>query len=219
MYNIRDAKTVLRGTLRYKNFSKTMAMMASLGLFEEKPVDVLQSSDTITWAEFTNQLARSKGSIDVHDYLVAKYGEQDAKKFLSQLHSMQIVSGTPVAKGYAAPIDALAQLLVTVLKYEGGERDLVLLMHEFGIEYPNGRTVRYDQQAQHLILTCTLQETKRSTLYRVGEPNGPTAMSVTVGVPAAIATELILGGMWCECCYQVCNNMQGGLHARECYVR
>ena len=194
VYNIRDAKTVLRGTLRYKNFSKTMAMMASLGLFEEKPVDVLQTSDTVTWAEFTNQLARNKGSIDVHDFLVANYGEHDAKKFLSQLHSMQVVSGTPVAKGYAAPIDALAQLLVNVLKYEAGERDLVLLMHEFGVEYPNGRTVGIDVSITRRMLTHAEQETKRSTLYRVGEPNGPTAMSVTVGVPAAIATELILGG-------------------------
>ena len=39
-----------------------------------------------------------------------------------------------------------------------------------------------------------LQESKRSTLYRNGTPGGQTAMSVTVGVPAAIATELLLKG-------------------------
>jgi saccharopine dehydrogenase-like NADP-dependent oxidoreductase len=62
------------------------------------------------------------------------------------------------------------------MQYAPGERDLLVMQHEFIAEYPD-RT-----------------EKTISTMIDYGIPHGDTSMSRTVGLPAAIATRLILQG-------------------------
>jgi saccharopine dehydrogenase-like NADP-dependent oxidoreductase len=62
------------------------------------------------------------------------------------------------------------------MQYAPGERDLLVMQHEFIAEYPD-RTER-----------------TTSTMIDYGIPHGDTSMSRTVGLPAAIATRLILQG-------------------------
>lgn len=64
------------------------------------------------------------------------------------------------------------------MKYEEGERDLVMLQHKFVVEWPNGTV-----------------DTITSTLERLGDPYGHSAMALTVGVPCGIATQLVLEGV------------------------
>ena len=74
-------------------------------------------------------------------------------------------------------LDAFCSLLEDKLVYAPGERDMVAMHHEFGIEWSNGS-----------------REHKTSTLIAYGDPNSYSAMAKTVGLPAAIATKLILQG-------------------------
>jgi len=62
------------------------------------------------------------------------------------------------------------------MPYASGERDMIVLYHDFLAEYPDH------------------QERITSTLVDFGIPNGDSAMSRTVSLPAAIATKLILEG-------------------------
>lgn len=62
------------------------------------------------------------------------------------------------------------------LVYKPGERDLILMKHEFIAEYSDRR------------------EYISSTLIDYGIPNGHTSMSRTVGLPVAITTRLVLEG-------------------------
>jgi saccharopine dehydrogenase-like NADP-dependent oxidoreductase len=73
--------------------------------------------------------------------------------------------------------DAMIALLRRKLALGPNERDMVVLQHEMEIEYPE------DNQRR---------EKHYSTLIAYGEPGGFTAMSRTVGLPAALATKLIL---------------------------
>lgn len=41
----------------------------------------------------------------------------------------------------------------------------------------------------------TFQETRTSTLEKYGDPEGYSAMALTVGVPCGIATQLVLDGV------------------------
>jgi saccharopine dehydrogenase-like NADP-dependent oxidoreductase len=79
--------------------------------------------------------------------------------------------------------DTSAAMLVHLLKNRlpltRGTRDMVVLVHELDVEYPDG-----DRAAERI----------RSTLVVEGEPDGFTAMSRTVGLPVAIATRLLLRG-------------------------
>ena len=73
-------------------------------------------------------------------------------------------------------LDILADQMLLRMGYRDGERDLVVLVHEFVAAYPDHR--------EHIT----------STLIDYGEPGGDTAMARTVGLPAAIGARLILEG-------------------------
>ena len=74
-------------------------------------------------------------------------------------------------------LDTLCGLLEARMAYAPGERDLVLLQHRFEVVYADGR-----------------RETRLATLERTGEPGGHSAMALLVGLPAGIATQLVLDG-------------------------
>ena len=75
-------------------------------------------------------------------------------------------------------MDILANRLNEKLQYKPGERDMVVLHHEFIAEFPEKGT----------------KELITSTLVDFGIPNGQTSMSRTVGLPAAIATKMLIHG-------------------------
>ena len=64
------------------------------------------------------------------------------------------------------------------MKYEQGERDLVMLQHKFVVEWADGKT-----------------DTLTSTLEAYGSPVGHSAMALTVGLPCGVATQLVLDGV------------------------
>ncbi len=63
------------------------------------------------------------------------------------------------------------------LQYEEGERDMIMLQHQFIASYPEDK-----------------KEKITSTLIDFGIPHGDSSMARTVGLPAAISTKLILEG-------------------------
>ncbi|NVK21421.1 MAG: saccharopine dehydrogenase NADP-binding domain-containing protein [Kangiellaceae bacterium] len=75
---------------------------------------------------------------------------------------------------FSNPLDAFCHLLTQKLVYQSNERDMVILQHKFALERADG--------SQYYIA---------STLKALGEVGGYTAMSKTVGYPAAIAAQLI----------------------------
>ncbi|KAI0350788.1 hypothetical protein OH77DRAFT_1439643 [Trametes cingulata] len=76
-------------------------------------------------------------------------------------------------------VETLCARLETLMKYEEGERDLVMLQHKFIVEWADGS-----------------ESTITSTLEAYGEPQGHSAMALYVGVPCGIAVQLILNGVF-----------------------
>ena len=74
-------------------------------------------------------------------------------------------------------IDSLCTHLERELSFKEGERDLVILHHDFVIQRKSGR-----------------RENLTSTLITYGTPGGYTAMAKTVGLPTAYGTQLLLEG-------------------------
>ena len=83
----------------------------------------------------------------------------------------------PIPAGVNTALDALAALMIEKLKYEEGERDMIVLRHEFLASRPDGTS-----------------EKIVSTLIDYGIPGGDSSMSRTVGLPAAIGARLIAEG-------------------------
>jgi saccharopine dehydrogenase-like NADP-dependent oxidoreductase len=87
------------------------------------------------------------------------------------------MSESPLPQNASSPLDALEHLMLKKLRYRPGERDMIVLRHEFQVFYPDGR-------AEKIL----------STLVDFGIPGGASAMARTVGLSAAAGVRLILEG-------------------------
>jgi len=170
-YGITTTKGIFRGTLRNVGWCPTMRKIVDLGLLDEEERDDLAG---LTCAQFTASLIGSTGDLkrDLAAYLKI---EQDSP-VISNLEWLGLLSDDPLPLQKGAPIDILTARMLEKMQYEEGERDMLILQHQFIAEYPDHK------------------EKITSTMIDFGIPHGDTSMSRTVGLPAAIGVKLILQG-------------------------
>lgn len=177
LYNIPEAETVIRGTLRFQGFPEFVKVLVDLGFL--KDVESSSFSKPIPWKEATAQLIGAKSSNE--DDLIKKVSEtatfkseEDKARIISGLKWLGLFSDKPITPRNN-PLDTLCATLEDLMQYEEGERDLVCLQHKFGIEWKDGE-----------------KEVRTSTLVDYGDPNGYSSMAKLVGVPCAVAAQQIL---------------------------
>jgi saccharopine dehydrogenase (NADP+, L-glutamate forming)/spermidine synthase len=173
LYGITDADSMYRGTLRYPGWCQTMKKVVDLGFLDEKEQDV----KGLSYADFFRKLIGKdkKGVLkkEVSAHLKIKEDSEPIKRFeWLGLFSDDVI---PVEK--SSSLDVFANRLLEKLQYVEGERDMIVLHHDFVAEYPGKK-----------------KEKITSTLIDYGIPHGDSAMSRTVGLPAAIGAALILKG-------------------------
>ena len=95
---------------------------------------------------------------------------------LDNLEWLGLFSEEPLPMDYGAPLDILTVRMQQKMPYEEDERDMLVMHHEFVAEYADR------------------SESITSTMIDYGIPSGDSSMSRTVGLPAAIASRLILEG-------------------------
>eukprot|EP00741_Cyanophora_paradoxa_P011367 tig00020556_g10980.t1 len=176
-----EARTVRRGTLRYRGFGALMGGFARAGLFDDAPRPELAPSapGALSWPHLLASLLACRP--DPKEVRAALAGRalraEEAPALVACAEWLGLLSESQRVSKRGTPLDAFCALLQERLAYGEGERDLVLLHHEFGIRLPDGSLER-----------------KTSTLLAYGEPHGNTAMARTVAFPAAIAAQLIIDG-------------------------
>ncbi len=169
-YDIPEARTILRGTLRYRGFCDILQAARKLGLLDLES-DKVAPSDTPSW----NDLMQALHGYRIHDEARKQLGITDAAfSALKWLGCFSDIASAPAP----GPLDRFCELLKTRLAYQPGERDMVVLQHQFGIEPASG-------ESYHL----------EASLVAYGEPDGYSAMAKTVGYPAAMAVQLICDGV------------------------
>ncbi len=192
-YNIPEAETVIRGTLRYQGFPEFILALVKLGFLDEEAKEFLAYNTKASWAEVTAKMvgASSTSESELIAAIKSKVSFESAQEeetIIRGLRWLDLFSTkAPVTvRGTAAqeaeqvagnPLDSLCATLEEKCAYAPGERDMVMLQHKFEIETANG---------EHKTLT--------STLLDYGIPHGVSSMAKLVGVPCAIATRLILEG-------------------------
>jgi saccharopine dehydrogenase-like NADP-dependent oxidoreductase len=113
---------------------------------------------------------------DLPQYLAGKWGLSPEAKPITDLAWLGFFSDDPLPEGSKAPIDVLAARMAARMAYQPGERDMLVMQHEFVAQYPDRK------------------EAITATMIDFGIPYGDTSMARTVGLPAAIATRMILQG-------------------------
>jgi len=180
-YNIPEAETVVRGTLRYQGFPEFIKVLVQLGWLDASEKDWLKEG--LTWAQVMQKAIGAND--DTESSLVSRVkavckfpNEAECTRIVSGLKWIGLFSTEKVKTRGGNLLDTLCAQLETLMKYEQGERDLIMLQHKFVVEWQDGK-----------------EDTLTSTLELYGSPNGHSAMALTVGLPCGIATQLILDGV------------------------
>lgn len=172
IYGIPETEAMYRGTLRNRGWCGTWKKLIELGLLDEEERDL----HGLTWADLLRGLIGSPGEGNLKRELAAHLGLAEGAEVLEKLEWLNILSDEPLPLSRGSALDVIAAKLQGKLQYEEGERDMIVLQHEFIARYPDR------------------EEKITSTLIDFGIPGGDTAMARTVGLPAAIGTKLILKG-------------------------
>ncbi|XP_063252831.1 alpha-aminoadipic semialdehyde synthase, mitochondrial [Prinia subflava] len=177
-YGIQTARTLLRGTLRYKGYSRTMGGFVKLGLINPDPNPLLNSTTPpLTWKELMCKLVGIKSPAEHHVLKEAVFSKLEKDK--SQLEAVEWLGllGDELVPAADSIVGALAKHMEMKLPFGTGERDMIVMRSEIGLRHPSG----------HL-------EDKFIDLVVYGDNKGYSAMAKTVGYPAAIAAKMVLDG-------------------------
>jgi saccharopine dehydrogenase (NADP+, L-glutamate forming) len=175
-YGIPEAGNMIRGTLRYPGFCETWTQIVRLGLPNET-LRIPKLADK-SWAEFVEMFLPTQVAGDDLASRVANYLRiSPTGQIIDNLVWLGLFSDEKTGVQGNTAAAAMVELLARKLKLEDGARDMVILQHDIRARYP--------QEGNR-------QETITATLIAYGEPGGFTAMAKTVGMPAAIACEMIL---------------------------
>ncbi|MCJ1346192.1 hypothetical protein MMC31_004406 [Peltigera leucophlebia] len=163
-YKIPEARTVVRGSLRYVGNPTFIKAFADIGWLDATEKDWLKEG--LTWTQIHSRIAGANDSSE--NSIISAIKEKC--KFLSQEESHRIISGLRYFGLFTSEkatirgknlLDTLCEQLEKLLSFQPGERDL---------------------------------ETHTSTLELLGDPDGYSAMSKSVGVTCGIAAQLLLDG-------------------------
>jgi saccharopine dehydrogenase-like NADP-dependent oxidoreductase len=180
LYEIKPTDWMFRGTLRNVGWCDTAARISELGLLDESPLTSASSpaaqDKPSTYRAFLAELLGVDPKIDLRQQLADRWDMSREAKPLADLEWLGLFSDDPLPSGAETPIDILTARMQAKMAYEPGERDMLIMQHEFVAEYPERK------------------EAITSTMIDFGIPFGDTSMSRTVGLPAAIASRMILQG-------------------------
>ncbi|NNE07810.1 MAG: NAD(P)H-binding protein [Gemmatimonadetes bacterium] len=181
LYGLGDVPTIIRATLRYEGWSRSVAALRALGLLEEEPV----LGEGETWAALTaRRTGGVKGEAGAGSAREAAARHLDIPAddpVLDRLAWLGLFGSDTAGDAGKSPIDTLVNRMIDRMAYADDEPDMVVLQDEVIAKFPDGHRERF-----------------LSTLICKGEPGGESAMARTVGLPAAVATSMIVEGKIAE---------------------
>jgi hypothetical protein len=161
-----------RGTLRNLGWCDVMLKLNELGYFglEERP-----ELPTKTFRQIMAELIEKEETSDLRTDLATRLNVAPNSGVMMALEWLGLLDAEPVPEKTTL-LDVLADQMLEKMPYQERERDMVILVHEFEVDYPDHA------------------EAISATLIDFGHPDGETAMARTVGLPAAVGARMILEG-------------------------
>lgn len=171
-YGIPTVTSMFRGTLRYPGWCETLKKIVDLGYLDETE---RKDIGGLTYRRLVARLINSDGvhlKSDLADFLgIAVESEPMAK-----LEWLGLLSNDAIPADDDTYLDVVASRMLSKMGYAPGERDMLVMQHEFVAEYLDRTEKTY------------------ATMVDYGIPNGDSSMSRLVGLPAAVASRMILQG-------------------------
>jgi saccharopine dehydrogenase (NADP+, L-glutamate forming) len=174
IYKIPEVQTIIRGTYRYKGWCR---MMRKLALFGFTSVDVVDGLEGMSLAAFSARVLGLDSTENLKEKVANKLEIPLEDNIMERLSWLGLFDcEKTVAHGITTALDVVCALFEEKMIYAHGEKDMIVMRHQFDVEYEEGRRERII-----------------STLIDYGlQPEGGTSMSRTVALPVAIAVRAVL---------------------------
>jgi len=172
-YGLNGISDFYRGLLRYPGYCNSIQSMKDLNLLSVEKSNKLKG---VTYKKFIATLIGVNEHTDIVQAVADKLNLKVSSDIIKQLRWLGLFDEVqiPISKGTNA--DVLLRLMEEKLKYEDHEKDMIIVHNEAIVEFDNR------------------MEKRTATMKVEGRPFGHSAMSRAVGLPAAIASRLILEG-------------------------
>ena len=175
LYDLGPINNLIRGTIRYKGFSKAWDALVKLGLTDGSfPIF---DSEEITYHELMDSYVSNNAvGSSVKEKVAYMIGEAIDSDVMKKLEWLGLFSKKKIRMKSATPALILENLLLEKWKLKDNEKDMVIMQHEF----------EYEINRQNRRLT--------STLVMRGTDGNNTAMSRLVGLPIGIFVKQVMLG-------------------------
>jgi saccharopine dehydrogenase-like NADP-dependent oxidoreductase len=175
MYGLHGIKTMFRGTLRNLGWCATWQRLVELGLLDTSPRADLGS---MTFAELLSGVAERQSGEELRTAVARHLSLHPDSREMRNIAWLGLLDEKPLPEKAESVADALTILLDEAMPYRAGEKDMIVLLHEFRASTPE----------------VTELQRITSTLVAFGEPEGDSAMARTVSLPAAVAAHHLITG-------------------------
>ncbi|MGM0408376.1 MAG: saccharopine dehydrogenase C-terminal domain-containing protein [Bacteroidota bacterium] len=174
-YNLQNIPTILRGTLRRPGYCAAWDVFVQLGLTDD--TFKIENSENLTYREFINLFLPYNEKDPVEQKICDYTGIDQESEVFKKIAWLGIFEDQKTGLSDASPAQILQKLLEEKWALGENDKDMIAMQHLFDYSL-NGKNKRIT-----------------SSLVVRGKDQVHTAMSITVGIPVAIATKLLLTGV------------------------
>ncbi|KAA3618698.1 MAG: saccharopine dehydrogenase [Calditrichaeota bacterium] len=174
-YKLEGIETLVRCTLRFPGWVKTMAALREIGFFDSESQ---KSAEKLSRDKLLRQLLHIPNGTGLRQIFKERAGQFWTEEIEERFDWLGLFENTPENRHNenTSAIDFLVSLMIEKMSFAKNERDMVVLHHDFIYE------------------KAGIRHNWLSSLIEYGRPDGTSAMARTVAYPAAIAARFILEG-------------------------
>jgi len=177
-FGLDDVRTMIRGTLRWPGYCDTWSKVVKLGLTNTELAipDLSELSPREVVGMFLPLPVPADRVVEAATLFLEL---NPTGEVIDKLRFLGLFDDEPSGCPGSTAADMLAHLLERRLAPQPGSRDMVILVHQMDVRYS-----RPEQRCERV--TYTMVDT--------GDATGMSAMAKTVGLPTALAAEMMLRG-------------------------
>ena len=173
-YGLQNISTMLRGTLRNKGYCGAWNVLVQLGCCDDSYS--MDGVDKLTHRGFLDTFLDSADHGSIEKKISANFGLDASGEEMKRLQWSGLFSDELVGLQQGTPAQILEHILMKKWKLNDGDKDFIVMWHRF----------IYEQNGQ--------KKEIQSYLTATGKDEIETAMAKTVGLPLAIAADLLIEG-------------------------
>ena len=174
VYGLKHAQTLIRGTFRRPGYCQAWNVFVQLGATDDSYQ--IEGVEGMTYRNFINTFLPYSDTLMVEEKLCSLLNLDPKGEIMKKLEWLGIFENKPIGLSSGTPAQILQKLLEEKWKLMPEDKDMIVMQHKF----------EYELDGNKKEIT--------SSMVILGKNQVHTAMAITVGMPVALATEMLLNG-------------------------